>query len=165
MPNKKTVLPPQEVAEVRISYTPPKTPITIDGSLPAYNFFKKVWDPELFNLQQSFYALFLNKHDGLLCWRRVGIGSCSSCSCCNIDFRLIATIACQSNARKVIIAQNGPYISLDIAKKEEDFTPKLELFLNQVGVDLVDHLKIDSKSNSYFSYTDDMNDVIKKSKY
>lgn len=138
------------VSEVCISYTPAEERVKIECSRTASFVFKYVWDPQLLNVQEQFYALFLNRANEVLCWRLIGTGNGKSCI---LDLKLIGTIVCKTLAHSVIIAHNHPSGTLRPSGSDRAATYKLERMLELFDVELIDHLIITNKS--YYSFADE----------
>lgn len=137
------------VSEVSISYTPAEERIQIKCSRTASFVLRYLWDPQLLNVQEQFYALFLNRANEVLCWRLIGTGNGKSCI---LDLKLIGTIVCNTLAHAVIIAHNHPSGTLRPSGSDRAVTYKLERMLELFDVELIDHLII--TRTSYYSFAD-----------
>jgi DNA repair protein RadC len=126
-------------SELKVTYKPQKLRDPISDNFTAYSFFLSIWDTELIEVQEQVYALFLDNHDNLICWKRLNIGCLNKC---HIDLRLLAAIAVQTFSASVIIAHNHPSGSLQPSADDKGLTNTVKRALSLFEIKLHAHLII-----------------------
>lgn len=138
-------------AELKISYTPPKNPITISDENKAETFLYSIWDMELINLQEQLYVLYLNQNNELLCWRCLHTGAITHTI---IDLRLLFGFALGCGATRLIIAHNHPSGKLEPSKADKELTEKVREAGSLLEIGLLDHLILGGGMSLSFKATD-----------
>ena len=105
---KTTLLQDNQVAEIKVSYASrikQKDRIKVTHAFDAEILFRKVWDYDKIELQETFKAMLLNRNNQLLGIVTVADGGITSTQ---IDMRLLIGIALKSAAVGIILAHNHP---------------------------------------------------------
>lgn len=93
------------IAELQVSYNPEKTGVIIKEPGQAHAFLMKVWDLQLLNLTEQVYVLFLDNKNEIITWKLVNTGNQTGC---DVNIKLILSLALQCMACSIIIAHNHP---------------------------------------------------------
>ena len=102
----KTVNPPSEVAEIRVSYSTNNTSkIKVNSVLKAYQLLLSSWDISIIELQEEFKILLLNRANEALGIYPLSRGGISGTV---VDLRLIFAVALKCNASGLILSHNHP---------------------------------------------------------
>jgi DNA repair protein RadC len=115
----------------------------ITGTVEAYLFISSLWDKELITLQEQMLAVFMNRTGQVIGYRLLNTGNISHCE---IDTRLLVSLALHCMASSVIIAHNQPSGNLTPSEADKTLTKKVSDALTLIDVTLLDHLII-SKVN------------------
>jgi DNA repair protein RadC len=95
---------------------------------------------------ESFFCIFLDCKTRVISTKSFGYGSSNAVA---VNNKEIAKNALLLNANSVIIAHNHPANSLEPSNEDLEFTKKLFITLNTIGIVLEDHLII--SQNEYRS--------------
>lgn len=117
--------------------------------MDSYNFFMKVWDRALINLQEQVYVLFLNGSNEIISWRCVNTGSSDAT---NFDIKFTLSCALNCMATNIIIAHNHPSGELRPSLSDYQATERLKKAAELLDMRLLDHLII--KTKGYYSLMD-----------
>lgn len=104
------------VAELGVTYKHRnRTGVTVNTAQDAYNVFMCMWEKELIPLQVQVAAIFLNKYDEVIGYRRIATGSYKSVT---YDYRLIYGLGLTCNAHRFILAINRTISDVKATKAE-----------------------------------------------
>ena len=141
MPTKKQRLAQLKgdwtAGEIRVTYKPnlkSRPPIT--GTVEAYLFISSLWDKELITLQEQMMAVFMNRTGQVIGYRLLNTGNISHCE---IDTRLLVSLALHCMASSVIIAHNHPSGNLTPSDADITLTKKVSNALALIDITLLDH--------------------------
>jgi DNA repair protein RadC len=126
--------------EIRVTYKPglkSRPPIT--GTVEAYQFISSLWDKELITLQEQMMAIFMNRTGQVIGYRLLNTGNISHC---DIDTRLLVSLALHCMASSVIIAHNHPSGNLTPSDADLTLTKNVSHALALIDITLLDHLII-----------------------
>lgn len=135
------------IQEIEISISSQKNPPDISSQCKAIDFFRKIWDAQLINIQEQVYVLFLNNANKLIGWRLISTGTTTSTM---VDVKLIVAIACKTLATGIILAHNHPSGNLKPSNADIEITNKIKDALSLFDIRLHDHVILNSRS--YFSF-------------
>ena len=127
-------------SEIRVTYKPglkSRPPIT--GTVEAYLFISSLWDKELITPQEQMMAVFMNRTGQVIDYRLLNTGNISHCE---IDTRLLVSLALHCMASSVIIAHNHPSGNLTPSDAAISLTKKVSDALTLIDITLLDHLII-----------------------
>ncbi len=139
-----------QIPEIEISYTPTQNKVKIKKSKQLYQIFTSIWDNNLLNIQEQFYALFLNANKEVIGWRLISTGAVTGIL---VDFKIIAAIACKSLASSVAVAHNHPSCKTYPSGTYKELTVKLQDALELLNIELLDHVIVTNKG--YFSFAEE----------
>lgn len=123
--------------EIRVTYKPglkSRPPIT--GTVEAYLFISSLWDKKLITLQEQMMAVFMNRTGQVIGYRLLNTGNISHC---DIDTRLLVSLALHCMASSVIIAHNHPSGNLTPSDADITLTKKVRDALALIDITLLDH--------------------------
>jgi DNA repair protein RadC len=148
MPTKKQRLAELQgdwtAGKIRVTYKPGlKSRPSITGTVEAYLYISSLWDKELITLQEQMMAVFMNRTGQVIGYRVLNTGNISHCE---IDTRLLVSLALHCMASSVIIAHNHPSGNLTPSDADITLTKKVSDALALIDITLLDHLII-SRSN------------------
>ena len=124
--------------------------VKIRSSKDSFNVFKKLFDPDVIEWQESVIALFLNKANNTIGYYRVSIGGVSGTV---IDPKIVFSPAILSGASAIILCHNHPSGDLNPSRADIKLTKKFNKGSKLLGLTLLDHIMI-SKDN-YYSFADE----------
>jgi DNA repair protein RadC len=113
------------------------TPIT--NPADAYLLISSLWDKNLIGLQEQFMAVYLNTKQQVIGYRILNTGNMTSC---NVDVRLLVSLALHCMACSAIVAHNHPSGYLTPSSSDVALTDKINKALALIEVKLNDHLII-----------------------
>jgi DNA repair protein RadC len=124
--------------------------ITFQRSEDTAQVMRKLFDAGQIEWTEEFIMLCLNNANKVIGYYRVSKGGMMATVA---DTRVIATVALQTLAVRVIIAHNHPSGSLRPSEADKNATNKIKGALNLLEIDLLDHLII--TKNGYYSFSDE----------
>lgn len=136
------------VPEVEISYKPNPNPVEITNYEITHSVLRHIWQEELITIQEQIYALFLNQNNQLLGYRLISTGTISSCQ---LDIRLLVSIALKTLATGVIIAHNHPSGNKSFSAADIRLTESVKKALDLFDIRLLDHFLLTEKNYVSFS--------------
>jgi DNA repair protein RadC len=147
----KTVNPPSEVAEIRVSYSTNNTSkIKVNSVLKAYELLLSSWDSNIIELQEEFKILLLNRANEVLGIYPLSKGGISGTV---VDVRLIFAVALKCNASGLILSHNHPSGKLVPSDADVTLTRKIKKCADLLDVNLIDHIIVTRAG--YYSFTNE----------
>jgi DNA repair protein RadC len=126
--------------EISVTYKPGvKFSTPIISPADAYLLIASLWDQKLINLQEQFMAVYLNSQQQVIGYRILNTGNMTSC---NVDVRLLVSLALHCMATSVIVAHNHPAGTLSPTHSDIKLTKQIKEALETIEVRLHDHLII-----------------------
>ena len=142
---------PQEVAEIKISYSTANTPkIKITSVDKAYQLLLSLWDLDTIELQEEFKVLLLNRANEVLGIYPLSKGGITGTV---VDSRLIFAVALKCNATGIIIAHNHPSGTLKPSEADITLTKSIKKCGDFLDITLIDHLII--TKNGFYSFSNE----------
>lgn len=139
------------VAEIQVSYNSAienSNRIKVIHAHEAQQLFRKVWNADMLELQESFKVMLLNRNNQLLGIKTISEGGITSTQ---VDVRLMLGIILKSVASAVILAHNHP--SGNWKPSELDF--KLQKIIVEkcrfFNIEVLDHIIL--TKDCYYSFT------------
>lgn len=127
-----------KVAELEVSYKPiHDRKVKITDSYNSWRVFTKMWDKNLFHIQEQFGVLFLNNANEVLGFRCLNTGTSTETI---IDIKLMLSISCKVMATGIILAHNHPSGNTVLSKTDKTLTIRIRQATDLVGIQLIDHL-------------------------
>lgn len=123
-----------------------RLPQIISSSIDAYDYFKPLSE----SYQETMAALFLTTRNEVISFEIVFKGTIDHAS---VSPREILKLALDMNAARVIVAHNHPSGHCDPSREDIDFTCRLIVSGEIVGVSILDHLIV-AESKEYYSFAD-----------
>lgn len=102
------------------------------------------------NLQEHFFAMYLNRANNLIGIRLITTGTLHSSV---VDYKLIYTIGLAIRASNVIVAHNHPSGNLRPSDADIQTTKKLQMMGEVLDTALLDHVIFDDEN--YYSFADE----------
>ena len=147
----KTVNPPSEVAEIRVSYSTNNTPkIKVNSVMKAFELLLASWDIDIIELQEEFKILLLNRANEVLGIYPLSKGGISGTV---VDLRLIFAVALKCNASGLILSHNHPSGKLVPSDADVTLTRKIKKCADLLDIILVDHIIL--SRTGYYSFTNE----------
>jgi DNA repair protein RadC len=147
----KTVNPPSEVAEIKLSYSTNNTSkIKVNSVLKAYQLLLSSWDISIIELQEEFKILLLNRANEVLGIYPLSKGGISGTV---VDVRLIFAVALKCNASGLILSHNHPSGKLVPSDADVTLTRKIKKCADLLDVNLIDHIIVTRAG--YYSFTNE----------
>lgn len=147
----KTVNPPSEVAEIRVSYSTNNTyKIKVNSVLKAYQLLLSSWDSNIIELQEEFKILLLNRANEALGIYPLSKGGIAGTV---VDLRLIFAVALKCNASGLILSHNHPSGKLIPSDADVTLTRKIKKCADLLDVNLIDHIIVTKAG--YYSFTNE----------
>jgi DNA repair protein RadC len=142
---------PQEVAEIKISYSTANTPkIKITSVDKAYQLLLSLWDLDTIELQEEFKVLLLNRANEVLGIYPLSKGGIAGTV---VDSRLIFAVALKCNATGIIIAHNHPSGNLKPSDADITLTRSIKKCADFLDITLIDHIIV--TKNGFFSFSNE----------
>jgi DNA repair protein RadC len=123
---------------------------TFQRSSETAQVMRKLFNADQIEWTEEFIMLSLNTANKVIGYYKVSKGGMKATVA---DTRVIATVALQSLATRVIIAHNHPSGSLRPSDADKQVTNKIKDALNLLDIELLDHIII--TKDSYFSFNDE----------
>lgn len=124
--------------------------VKIIDSKTSHDVFRKVFDADTLEYNESVIALFLNRANNTIGWFKVSQGGIAGTV---IDVRMILAVALKCGASSIIIAHNHPSGNLKPSQNDIAITKKLKESASLMDIILFDHLILTDES--YYSFTDE----------
>lgn len=155
----KTDLLGNQISEVEIIYKPKvkssERPI-ITSSQSAYDIIKNLYNQDLIEYKESFFALFLNRGNKVLAFKQISEGGQTGTV---VDSReiLITRELIKEKLKlasvAVIITHNHPSGNLKPSKQDIELTKRLKSSLELMNSTLLDHIIVTDEG--YLSFADE----------
>lgn len=136
-----------DVSEIQISYKPTIHSYRINHSSRSYDLFMRLWNKDLFHIQEQFGVLFLNKACDVIGYRIISTGSVDATT---VDINLVIAIALKSLSKSIIIAHNHPSGNPEPSKGDKQVTDKLKKACALFDIEVLDHIILTERC--YFSF-------------
>ena len=144
------ILLEEEVAEIQVSYNSViehSNRIKVIHAHEAQQLFRKVWNSDTLELQESFKVMLLNRNNQLLGIKTISEGGIASTQ---VDTRLLLGVILKSASVAVILAHNHP--SGNCKPSESDFKIQQNIvdrcrFFN---IEVLDHIIL--TKDCYYSF-------------
>ncbi len=147
----KTVNPPSEVAEIKVSYSTNNTSKEkVNSVLKAYQLLLSSWDINIIELQEEFKILLLNRANEVLGIYPLSKGGISGTV---VDLRLIFAVALKCNASGFILSHNHPSGKLIPSDADVSLTRKIKKCADLLDIGLIDHIILSKVG--YYSFTNE----------
>jgi DNA repair protein RadC len=151
----KTQFPSTEVlscAEIEIHY---KRPLfsemkKINHSRDVNELFKEFIDPNVLDVKEFFWVMFLSRANRVLGIATVGCGDVTGVM---VNSKEIFQLTLLSHASHIIVAHNHPSGKLTPSQKDKNITRKIQRGVALFDAKLLDHLILTSES--YYSFSDE----------
>lgn len=142
---------PQEVAEIKISYSTANTPKTkINSVNKAYQVLLNSWDSDTIELQEEFKVLLLNRANEVLGIYPLSKGGITGTV---VDSRLIFAVALKCNATGILIAHNHPSGTLKPSDNDITLTRSIKKCAELLNINLIDHIIV--TKNGFYSFSNE----------
>ncbi len=122
---------------LQVSFKPTRKNIKIESTSDCVRFLNIIWDNNLFNIQEQFYVVFLDKYNSLISWTCLNTGSADECM---IDVKLLLAMAITCLASKIIVSHNHPIGNPNPSDPDRVLTKKLNDDAKYLGLKLIDHV-------------------------
>jgi len=144
----------ENLAEINVSYHPTKPPaarrISITNSTDAVDVFRQIWNPDTIQLYEEFLVLFLDRKNGIIGFRNIGVGGTAGVV---VNIKLIFAIALKVGCSGMILCHNHPSGNLKPSKADMELTKKINEASKFLELKLLDHLIL--TSDRYYSFADE----------
>ncbi len=133
--------------QVKTNNRPTKSPFVLSNSNSLADYFREIWDPNLLQKKQQFYAMFFNSKDKFICCRLLSTGDKTGYLA---DVNNLALVTLQCNAEYVVIAHNNPKCILKPSLYDLAITRKISAVMKLLKVTLIDHVILTPKAHITF---------------
>ena len=142
---------PQEVAEIKVSYSTTSTPkIKITSVNKAFEVLLSLWDLDTIELQEEFKVLLLNRANEVLGIYPLSKGGITGTV---VDSRLIFAVALKCNATGILLCHNHPSGNLKPSDADITLTRSIKKCADFLDITLIDHLII--TKNGFYSFSNE----------
>lgn len=121
----------------------------IKSSKESYEVFKEMYDSDTLEYTESAIALFLNRANKTIGWRKISDGGITGCL---IDVRVVLSVALKCGATGIILSHNHPSGNLTPSAADLTLTRKLKAAAEVVDISLLDHIIVSNEG--YYSLAD-----------
>jgi DNA repair protein RadC len=152
--DKKQLVYPDHIAEVKLSYQKPKTNIVlpkVSSSSDVANLLFKNWDPETIEYFETFKILLLDRNNRVLGLYKISEGGTSGCV---VDVKKIFQAALVTSSSSIILAHNHPSGNPNPSEADKRITQKIKQVGLEMDLPVLDHLIILPQGN-YTSFSDE----------
>ena len=126
-------------------------PLTkIYDSRKLHEVFMQIFDMDTFDIQESCYAVYINRNNEILGYKLISFGGMSATI---IDPRIVFSNCFHFNAVGFAIAHNHPSGSFLLSEADKAITKKLKEGAEILNYTFVDHLVL--TRNGYLSFNDE----------
>lgn len=126
------------VGELALKYNEIKLPkLKISDVIDAISLLRDSIDPEVIQIQEYFYAIYMNNQRDVLGFKTISIGSVAGAV---INIPLILSIGLILNAKNIIVAHNHPSGNLIPSDNDIKMTSQLYSATKIVDMNLIDHI-------------------------
>lgn len=141
---------PEIEISIKIKGKPNALKRTLQSSKQIHNLSLEIFNADQIQWVEEFIMLPLNGRHEVIGFYKVSKGGMNSTV---VDVRVIATVALQSLAQKVIVIHNHPSGHTKPSEHDKNATRKIKEALALLDIELVDHLI--TSPDSYFSFADE----------
>ena len=141
-----------KVAEVELIYTPNQQELirpVVNTPEIAYSLFLNNWRRGTLELQESFYAMFLNNAKHVLGLAEISKGGSAATI---VEPSLIFAYAIKATAKSIILAHNHPSGNLNASSADINLTKQLRNGGKLLGISVDDHLIVTRQGYSSIVY-------------
>jgi len=138
------------LAELIVSYERKKLLHTIKSSSSSFQIFKELFPLETLNFHESFFVLFLNNRNQVICYKKISDGGITGTV---VDVRIIFALALKVLATGIVMAHNHPSGNLKPSAPDLKLTEKVKQGGALLDIQLLDHLIITDEY--YYSFADE----------
>jgi DNA repair protein RadC len=141
------------VAEVQLSYksnVPVKQRPQIQNSGEAVQVFRKFWDEDTIELQESFMIMLMNRANRVIGIYKVSQGGLTGTV---VDIRIVFVAALKAAAGSMILAHNHPSGNLKPSEADKTLTNKLRDAGKLLEIQVLDHIILSTEG--FFSFADE----------
>jgi DNA repair protein RadC len=141
------------VAEVQLSYksnVPVKQRPQIQNSGEAVQVFRKFWDEDTIELQESFMIMLMNRANRVIGIYKVSQGGLTGTV---VDIRIVFVAALKAAAGSMILAHNHPSGNLKPSEADKTLTKKLRDAGKLLEIQVLDHIILSTEG--FFSFADE----------
>lgn len=140
---------PKELKDrmLKVSFKPLRKKRLIESTADCVRFLNIIWDKRLFNLQEQFYVVYLDRNNFILCWRCLNTGSADACTV-DVDLLLASAVGCF--AKKIIVAHNHTTGYFLPSKEDLTTTKRISEVAQVIGLKLIDHIILASSGHYSF---------------
>ncbi len=152
--NKKQLVYPDQIGEVKLSYQKAKNNIVlpkISSSADAANLLFKNWDSETIEYFEAFKILLLDRNNRVLGLYKISEGGLSACV---VDVKKIFQAALVTSSSSIILAHNHPSGNPKPSEADKNITQKIKQVGLAMDLPVLDHLIILPQGN-YTSFSDE----------
>lgn len=128
------------IAEVSLSYKSPvplRTLPKITSPTEAYNYLKKIWNPDTLELREEFVIVLLDNAKHALGWANISQGSSTATI---VDIASIFQVALLGKANSIILAHNHPSSNQTPSCSDLSLTKKAVEAGKLLGIAVDDHI-------------------------
>ena len=122
---------------------------TLQSSKAIHALSLEIFNADQIQWVEEFVMLSLNRQHEVIGFYKVSKGGMCSVV---VDVRVIATVALQSLAQKVIVIHNHPSGNVKPSDADKSVTRRIKEALQLLDIELTDHLI--TSPDSYFSFSD-----------
>jgi DNA repair protein RadC len=123
---------------------------SITNSTDCFNAALTIWENDLLDVQECFYALYLNLSLKPTCFAQISKGAINGCV---IDIRLLLSHAILSNSKGMIIFHNHPSGNINPSKADLELTKQIADACKIMQINLHDHLIL-TPNQTFYSFAD-----------
>tara|TARA_R110002051_G_C8763073_1_gene502026 strand:- start:3353 stop:3820 length:468 start_codon:yes stop_codon:yes gene_type:complete len=121
----------------------------ISSSRDSHHLLKEFIDPNILDVKEFFWTMFLTRTNRVLGIATIGCGDVTGVM---VNIREIFQLTLLFHATHIIVAHNHPSGKLTPSEKDKKITRKLQRGVALFDVKLLDHLILTSES--YYSFSD-----------
>lgn len=145
---------PQRLAEIQVTYSHSVSKKNKPQILCSNDVFKilcEIWDHATIAYQETFYALFLNRANRVMGYKKISVGGTAGTV---VDAKHVFSIAVKCNACSIILAHNHPSGNLQPSQADIQLTKKLSKGGEYLDTKILDHVIITPEYH-YYSFADE----------
>ena len=120
----------------------------IKESLDIVNFLRKTFNKETIEVNETFIAMFLNRHNDIIGWTMVSSGGVSATI---VDTRMIMKVAIDCMASNIVLAHNHPSGNTKPSEPDKQITKKIQTAAKYFDMEVLDHIIITADSHYSFA--------------
>lgn len=141
----------QQVPKIRLVREQSVYPIVkIQTSKDASRYIREFYEEDI-DICESFYVIFLNQAHHTIGWAKLSQGGITSTV---VDIRILAKMAVESLACRVVLAHNHPSGNLQPSEADRKLTTRAKECLLLFDIHVIDHVIL-GPDGSYYSFADE----------